>query len=382
MSLTAEETPLAWPATVAISDLRTCTSCSIQIYAPSPGTLQILSRRQGTGHGDGVNIEEANDVGADYRGQRYSIDEAILHVPGLHVFPGQEAPYPAEYHIHMKTFTAPIRYITIVFPVSHLVSSGAGQPYFAAAAAQINAATVAENPTLATLFTPGVQMIQYQGPDIRGRTAVSPEPLNPTDTSERQFLLMLQPLQIRASDLERIPREGSLSINPVDLPEIGVAPTKTVLRNRVIGYSVLATPGVPTGSGSTTTDSSANPVELECKPLKVIDGKDYVINTASGSSSSVGYGAKNPMGSALGSTPGSSDPAAPPLNIADFMIYGITVFFTAMITIQLFHIFIFRWWFDINGPEFKATLWHGVYFTIFLTILIIYNGYPWPSSSS
>jgi hypothetical protein len=275
----------------------------------------------------------------------------------------------------MKTFTAPIRYITIVFPVSHLVSSGAGQPYFAATAAQINTATVAQNPTLATLFTPGVQMIQYQGPDIRGRTAVSPEPLDPNDTAERQFLLMLQPLQIRASDLERIPREGSLSINPVDLPELGVAPSKTVLRNRVIGYAVLATPGVPMGpvGYGATTDSSANPVELECKPLKVIDGKDYIIHTATDVRS--GLGAKNPMGSPL-------EKSVPQLDILDTLIYGVTVFFTAMITIQLFHIFIFRWWFDTQGPEFKAILWHGVYFTVALTLMIINYGYPWPQDNS
>jgi hypothetical protein len=375
MSLTAEETPLAWPATVALSDLRTCTSCSIQIYAPNPGTLQVLSRRQGTGRGDGVNIEEANDVGADYRGQRYSIDEAILHVPGLHVFPGQETAYPAEYHIHMKTFTAPIRFITIVFPVSHLVSSGAGLPYFAAATAKINPATVSQNPTLATLFTPGVQMIQYQGPEIRGRTATSPDPVDPNDVSERQFLLMLQPLQIRASDLERIPREGSLSINPVDLPELGVAPTKTVLRNRVIGYSVLATPGVPLGAVGTDLSSGQLTMELECKPLNVSDGQIYTINNASCPSTGVrsGLGAKNPMGST------QEGPVAT-LDLLDAMIYSITVLFTVLITVQLFHMFIFRWWFQSQGAEFKATLWPGVFLQIIIISLIISFGYPWPSS--
>lgn len=374
MSLTAEETPLAWPATVAITDLRTCTTCSIQIYAPNPGTLQILSRRQGTGHGDGVNIEESNDVGADYRGQRYSIDEAILHVPGLHVFPGQDNPYPAEYHIHMKTFTAPIRKITIVFPVSHLVSTGAGLPYFASASAKINPATVGQNPTMATLFTPGVQMIQYQGPDIRGRTAVSPEPLDPNDSTERQFLLMLQPLQIRASDLERIPREGSLSINPVDLPEMGVAPTKTVLRNRVIGYSVLATPGV--GSVGSTSDPSSNQIELECKPLKVIDGQVYTINSEASSGVRSGLGARNPMGS-----PGSSEAPGVQLNLLDLIIYGVIVFFTAMLTIQLFHIMWFRLCFNTAGSEFKATLWPGIFLTFIITGVIINTTYPWPNSS-
>jgi hypothetical protein len=273
----------------------------------------------------------------------------------------------------MKTFTAPIRQITIVFPVSHLVSTGAGLPYFAAAAAQLNPATVGQNPTLATLFTPGVQMIQYQGPDIRGRTAVSPEPLNPNVITERQFLLMLQPLQIRASDLERIPREGSLSINPVDLPEMGVAPAKTVLRNRVIGYSVLATPGV--GSVGSTADPSSNQIELECKPLKVVDGNIYTINTAATTSTRSGLGAKNPMG--LGTT----EVPDVQLNLFDAMIYSVIVFFTALLTIQLFHIVWFRMCFDTAGSEFKATLWPGIFLTFTTTIAIINMTYPWPNSS-
>jgi len=379
MSLTADETPLAWPPTVDILDLRTCTSCTIQVLAPNPGTLQILSRRQGTGHGDGVNIEEANDVGADYRGQRYSIDEAVLHVPGLHVFPGQDKPYPAEYHIHMKTFTAPIRALTVVFGVSHHDESisSPGQDYFAATSAQLNPATVGQNPTLATLFTPGVNMIQYQGPDLRGRTAPQPDVLDPSVKNERQFLLMLQPLRIRASDLERIPREGSLSTNPVDLPEVGISPTKTVLRNRIIGYTVLATPGVPTGlKGPTQSDPSANPVELECRPLKVVAGKDYIIHDANAASSSVksGLGSKNP------STAASvvEQPQPQPL---DIMIHCITVLFCTMFVMQFFYAVPYRFCFQIESPEFRGTLWLGVFLSIPIMVSIMALSYGAGSES-
>ena len=373
MSLTADETPLAWPPTVDISELRTCTSCAIQVMAPNPGTLQILSRRQGTGHGDGVNIEEANDVGADYRGQRYSIDEAVLHVPGLHVFPGQDKPYPAEYHIHMKTFTAPIRALTVVFGVSHHNDSASspGQDYFAAAAAQLNPATVSQNPTLATLFTPGINMIQYQGPDLRGRTASQPEVLDPSVKNERQFLLMLQPLRIRASDLERIPREGSLSTNPVDLPDVGVSPQKTVLRNRMIGYAVLATPGVPTGlKGPAQSDSSANPVELECRPLKVVAGKDYIIHDANSSSVKSGLGATNP------STASAVDQPQPPQpQPLDIMIHCITVIFCTMLVMQFFYTVPFRFCFQPESPEFRGTLWIGVFLSLPIMVGIMVLSY-------
>ena len=380
--MTAEETPVAWPNTVALTDLRTCTTCSVQIYAPNPGTLQILSRRQGTGQGDGVNIEESNDVGADYRGQRYSLEEAIFHVPGLHTFPGQTAPYPAEYHIHMRTYTQPIRYITIVFPVSHLVTGAefVGSNYFAATASLLNPSNVASNPTLATLFTPGTQMIQYQGPDIRGRTAASPEPLDPSSTAERQFLLMLQPLQIRASDLERIPREGSLSINPVDLPAPGVAPSATILRNRMISYAVLATPGVPFGSllsngESGPIDPSANPIELECKPLKVINGKDYVINTSTTSSVT----AKKQM---FGAGPSIVSSLVPGVDWGDFGFHCAAVFFSVLFLLNVFY-FIFSAIFDKEGTGYKRTLLVQSLLLIPTVIVVLcFSTYTWPDSDS
>ena len=382
MSLTAEETPLAWPGTVDLRDLRTCTTCAVQMMSPKPGTLQILSRRAGDGKGDGVNIEEEPVlVSASYRGQTYSLEEAVFHVPGLHVFPGQSAPYPAEYHIHMRTDTAPKRFITIVFPVSHLVN-GVGSDYFAAATSNVDMSTFSSNPTLATLFTPGTLMIQYQGPDIRGRTAASPEPLDPTSTAERQFLLMMQPLQIRASDLERIPREGSLSTNPEDLPAPGVAPTKQVLRSRVIGYAVLATPGVPTGSGPVaSTDSSDNTVELECKPLKVIDGRDYVINTASGSSDS--SSAKGPLGSGrqvIGAGLQQTETTAS-INPVDLIFFCLSIIIGVMIIQIIFNNFIFPTIFDVNGEVYKKSLWIHALFGIPIMIgIIVGSTYSWPQS--
>lgn len=380
MSLTAEETPLAWPGTVDLRDLRTCTTCAIQMISPKPGTLQILTRRSGDGKGDGVNIEEEPVLlSATYRGQSYSLEEAILHVPGLHVFPGQSAPYPAEYHIHMRTDTAPKRFITIVFPVSHLVT-GVGSDYFAAATSNVDMSTFSSNPTLATLFTPGTLMIQYQGPDIRGRTAASPEPLDPTSTAERQFLLMMQPLQIRASDLERIPREGSLSTNPEDLPAPGVAPTKQVLRSRVIGYAVLATPGVPSDSdvGPVGVSTSANPVELECKPLKVIDGRDYVINTAGASEESK---SKGPLGSGSPVIGAGLQPSGPTvsINFVDLIFFCLSIIVAVMIIQIIFNNFIFPTIFDVNGEVYKRSLWIHALFGIPIMIgIIVGSTYPWP----
>ena len=277
--LTCAETPLSWPATVTLTDVTACTTCEIRVAAPHAGSLQLLTRRQAGGVGDGVNVEEATSVGADYRGQRYSYQEAIFHVPGLHVFPGQTEAYPAEYHIHMRTLSAPQRSLTLVIPVSHRVA-GPGQEYFAAMAAQPDPAAI--RPTLETLLTPGADILQYQGPDIRGRTRDTPVPdAVCSATDERQFLLLLAPCQIRAADLERIPREGSASSDPRDLPAPGVAPSQGVPRDRLRATTVLARPGIAVSTapkGHKLQDSSG--MELQCMPLEVVGGRDVIIDVS------------------------------------------------------------------------------------------------------
>ena len=284
IQMTCDETPLAWPSTVAVTDLKVCTSCGVQVIGPASSALQALTRRQGGGVGDGVNITENPGIGADFRGQRYTYEEAIFHTPGLHVFPGQTEVYPAEYHIHMRTLAEPLRAITIVIPVSHMVT-GPGQDYFAAIVDQPSGAA---NPPLTDLLVPGTQVIEYQGPDIRGRTADVPAPeATCSATTERQFLMVLTVAQIRATDLERIPRIGSLSTDPRDLPANGVRPAVTqVLRNRILQNTVLASPGIlgsssSPGFGSSSVSNSGSGstliTEVECNPIKVINGNDIVV---------------------------------------------------------------------------------------------------------
>jgi hypothetical protein len=287
IKLTCDETPLAWPASISLDELKSCKTCGIRVHSPQPGSLQILTRRQSDGAGDGVNIDESISVGADYRGQRYSFDEAIFHTPGLHMFPGRKELYPAEYHIHMRTMAAPIRYITIVIPVSHLPAGAiegaeVAKAYFAAMKAKPDPSVT--RPTLDTLFTSangkGVQMIQYQGPDIRGRTG-DKENQAPDDvcnsSTERQFLLVLNVAPIRATDLERIPREGSLSTDPRDLPAPGVVPKKAVARDHLLRVAVLADPGIlPAKKTEKTKPEESGSTEMECKPVKVVNGRDVI----------------------------------------------------------------------------------------------------------
>ncbi len=296
--LTCDETPLAWPSTVGVDDLTKCGSCGFRLLTSQPGSLQVLTRRQGSG--DGVNIEEDSALGLDYRGQRYTYEESILHTPGLHVFPGQKEAYPAEYHLHFKTFSAPQRAVTIVLPVSHK-EKGPGEAYFAAAAAKPDPNAV--RPLVDTLFVPGSKMIQYRGPDIRGRTKDTPTTDACTAEEERQFLMVLNVASIRAADLERIPREGSLSTDPRDLPAPGVKPKTSLPRDRLLRCAVLADPGVlgPTVAAIASGPGPAPVKELECNPITVQDGRAVVDIK----------GKPVDLGSMLGATPSSTESEDP-----------------------------------------------------------------------
>lgn len=278
--LTCAQTPLAWPAAVAITDLPLCTGCAIQIDAPHAGSLQVTTRRAGDGVGDGVNVDESrNSVAVDYRGQRYTLMEAIFHTPGQHVFPGQSDVYPAEYCLHFQTFASPQRALTLVIPVSHQVT-GPGVAYFAAIRAQPDPAM--ERPTLLSLFAPGhIDIVQFLAPDLRGRTSATPIPAEgdtcaPT-AMEHMTALILQPCQIRATDLERIPREGSLSADPRDLPvQPRLQPSESVSRAILQAIAVLARPGLQVAGGAIKATTSRTPDELECYPLEVRNGKDVI----------------------------------------------------------------------------------------------------------
>jgi len=291
IKLTCEETPLKWPSNVSLDDIQQSKKSGLKLYSPQPGSLQIATRRDITncsslykssvpplsptaGAGDGVNIMEHSMVGADYRGQRYTLDEVIFHVPGIHTFPNMDRPYPSELHIHMYTNAKPVRYITIVVPASHLVD-GPGQNYFELMSAQPDPTAV--RPPLLSIFAPGSPILQYRGPDVRRRTAESPMVDACDSLDEREFLMILEPAHIRATDLERIPREGSCSTDARFMPAAPYVPVTTVSRDKLTRIATLAVPGI---LGPALMQQAVAPPapteELQCKPVKVVDGRDVI----------------------------------------------------------------------------------------------------------
>lgn len=263
IALNCAQTPLWFPTDLSLNSLTVTSTSGLKISAPLAGSLQILTRRQQGGAGDGVNIDENASISADFRGQRYIFDEAIFHVTGLHKFPGQSAPYPAEYHIHMKTLVKPERALTIVIPVYMVRGTEVGHPYFAACKAVVQSTA---RPTLASLIPYGSDVLQYQGPDIRGRTKAKPTNSSCTNlTYDQQFLLVMTPVGIIPSDLARISQEGSLNRghSESDRPAAGVEPTQTSIdRKQILKQLVLARPGIidPRPRVATTSCAPTSPV--------------------------------------------------------------------------------------------------------------------------
>jgi len=167
----------------------------------------------------------------------------------------------------MDTLSEPKRSVTLVIPASHLVAEDpATKAYFAAIKEEPDATTV--RPTLESLMAAvDSSVLQFQGPDLRGRV----QDTSGCDTTghERQFLLVLKPAFIRASDLERIPREGSRSIDPRDLPAPGVEPKiKAISVDRLKKTMVLATPGILYAKSASVKKSGPE--------LRLLDGTEIV----------------------------------------------------------------------------------------------------------
>lgn len=371
IKLTRVETPLAWPAGIPLSDIKTCGSCGIKVMAPNPGSLQIQSRRpgsgSGSGFGDGVTIDESKNIGADYRGQRYTLDEAIFHSQGLHIFPGQKAVYPAEYHIHFSTGinVEPKRAVTLVIPVDHNIE-GPERPYFAAMKAKPDPTAV--RPTLESLLAKlDGPMLQYQGPDIRGRVKNGGAPEK--KEVERQFLLVLKVASIRASDLERIPSIDGAYTDPRKLPAPGVEPKiKALSRDRIALTTVLAIPGLLYNTPTAVLKEKANVGnELEIKPIKVVDGRVTVdmSGTPVDIKALLGLSEEQSKG---GSQGGIGDPTF----IIMLVINILAIFIGFFLGIQLSDMF---WGWFFKGEQVKQWEPLKIYFlpSIFLTAVYFAN---------
>jgi len=303
-------------------------------------------------------------VNADFRGQNYSLDNSsiVFNAPGLHIFPGQTTPYPAEIHIHMTATSSPQRGITIVVPASHLVdpASHPGQAYFSATSA--TGTTTA--PVLSTIIPQDAKLLMYRGPDIRGRTAATPNTAAcAADSMERMFLLVLDTAFILATDLYRIPSIGAKnSTDPRDLPALGIAPsTPNIARNRLLRCITIAYPGIVAKASDIPILEPVS-TELECKPLRVVDGRDVVDDSA---------GKSIDLATLLGYKDVSGAAAAPGTITNMGLAASVLLFIGTVVGLFIADFFIdFIWRFCFEDSE-ALRAWEPLKIWIFLLIALV-----------
>lgn len=265
---TCAETPLHL-LDISLNDITVSSTSGIEISIDGSGPLLISQREKR----DGINILERTFV-ATYRGQRYTSIDFIFHTPGLHIFPGQKTQYPCEYHIHMGTYSKPTRFITIVIPIVYsdfTINTPPPNPYFTACKAPQDASI---KPSLATLIPYGSPIIQYQGPDLRGRTEKNPTNADCPDlTTDFEILMVTKPVYISEADSDRIRRGGYTGTNTeANQPVPGVAPSEKMPRTKILNQIVLAVPGIidpnapltsPASTPTTTTTKTVSEIDID-----------------------------------------------------------------------------------------------------------------------
>jgi len=242
---------------ISLNDITVSSTSGIELNINGSGPLLISQREKR----DGINILEKTFI-ATYRGQRYTSIDFIFHTPGLHVFPGQKTPYPCEYHIHMATYSKPNRFITIVIPIVYFDSNTPpANPYFTACKAPQDASI---KPSLATLIPYGSPIIQYQGPDLRGRTKMNPTNADCPDlTTDFEILMVVKPVYITHEDSDRINRGGYTGGNvEANQPVLGVTPLEKMPRTKILNQIVLAVPGIIDPNAPLTSPASTTTTQI------------------------------------------------------------------------------------------------------------------------
>jgi hypothetical protein len=290
----------------------------------------------------------------------------VFHTPGLHVFPDQSDVFPAEYHITLTSVSLPTRTIVLVVPLSHRSQDDgvpAGADYFAAASSNPNTTGLAP-PPLSTLFVPGSPVLQYYAGDL-----FNCDPRQP----DIQYLLVLRVMSIRATDLERIPREGTGSTLPDALPLPGPKPSQAVPRDLLLRSTLLAMPGIVSSSAThqPPAQRDLDPTAYTCKPIQVMDGKDVLVNTFPGT----------PLPQILDISGAScAPPPADGETGGSPWIYSIITFLATMAGLLLADmLFGYVWGWFFSGPSDRLEAWLPI--KIFFFLIISIGSIFWPHAT-
>jgi len=261
----------------------------------------------------------------------------------------------------------PVRFLTLVIPVDHTVPvDSSTQSYFSSMRSQPDPG--ANRPTIEVLMGAlNGPILQYAGPDIRGRVQDRSVTAACSSTEERQFLLVLKPASILAGDLERIPSvDGTIALDPRNLPAPGVVPAvKAISRDRLVRTAVLAIPGILYKQNAQVTAAAAQGQEFECKPVKVVNGHDVVDIE----------GKTVDIKKLLGLTPDGDDGTNLDPNEALFMtriILGVAMTCGMIVGVLLADFLAVRIWaFFFNGNDALLNQWEPLKMWFFILIFVL-----------
>jgi hypothetical protein len=276
--LSCQETPLRFPDSLSLEDLKTCKKCAVALSTPVAGMCNL------TDAGDGFVVGENIQSQLRYNGLSYSLNEARFVYPAAHRLPGQPE-LVAELHCYFQADSAANRSSTYCLVLPLMTGKGVGNAYFS-----LLGQLASKRPTLQTLFTPTAPLLQYVGADLRGRTKTDPTPRNMCAPVGKKinFLVSTGAAYILPADLSRLVSRLTVSDvykkgsgPPANGKALDVGRTQSLVvvvpKLTIKGSTATATTTGPnTGANASTVATSA----LQCRRLDVgkdvKDGKVYV----------------------------------------------------------------------------------------------------------
>lgn len=261
--LSCQETPLRFPDSLTLEDLKTCKKCAVVLSTPVAGMANL------TVSAEGFVVNENIQSQLRYNGLSYTLTETRLLLPGGHRIPGISN-MVAELHCYFQADSAANRSSTYCLVLPMVLGKGVGNAYFS-----LLGELTSKRPLLQTLFTPEAPLMQYVGADMRGRSKEAPTPRDLCDpvATRINILVSTAPAYILSTDLTRLMDRLTASKDYKGGPPLPAAALDSVrCQSLVVVVPKLTVKGAPKTGVSTSVGSSSGPVAqsaMQCRRLDV-----------------------------------------------------------------------------------------------------------------
>jgi hypothetical protein len=150
---------------MSITDVPTCTSCSLIFAAPVAGPKGLSTRPTK----DGLSVDESPLAQLTFNNSTFSLYETILWLNGAHRNFKKTTNYDLEMNLYFRDIYDSNKQIALAIPIT--IDDSQGKPYFKEMAAQQSGRVN----TLETIIVKNAPVLTYKGIDLRGRTKAIPK---------------------------------------------------------------------------------------------------------------------------------------------------------------------------------------------------------------